>query len=83
MGRQSTTHDVDKANVEFVHVMDDTKTNNQVKITLLRNHKPIDDKDTLLRFVPKKPNAEVLEQDEETKRSEFSPKLRSTHNKIG
>ena len=56
-----TTHDIEKANVEWHNVMEEGKANNQVKITLLKNTKEIEEKETLLRYVAKKERAEELE----------------------
>ena len=39
-----------------------TKTNNAVKVTVMRNTKDIGENEVLLRWVPKKESEEVLEE---------------------
>lgn len=57
-----TTHDQSKSNMEMHHVFDPTKTNNAVKVTVMRNTKDIGENEVLLRWVPKKESEEVLEE---------------------
>ena len=57
-----TTHDIEKANVEWHNVMDEGKANSNLKITLLKNTKEIAEKETLLRYVSKKERVEELDE---------------------